>query len=542
MASPSFKNKLLPVLPVLVALVLWQSYVQITRCELLPGPLSSFQALLDLATSHILFDDCISSLKRVFIGFCFAALSGIILGLALGLFSRLRHSLAPIIELLRPIPPLAWIPIAITFFGVGDPSSCFVIFIGAFYPIFTNTLLGVKEVPGNYIDAAKMLGASRWRICKQVIIPSALPSIFAGLRIGLGTAWACVVAAEMIAARSGLGYEIQLNRQLLQLDRVVAGMAVIGLIGVTMNTFMVWLESICLPWKKAERAQESAEESQANVAKAENLSLLKSSHLTGASLSLDKVTFGYGQTSNLINNISLSVKAGEFFCLLGPSGCGKTSLLRLMAALNTPQSGQITFDGGELNEHKSEITIVFQNGALFPWLSALENVSFAFQSRGLSKIEAIDQSRSVLDIVGLANRAANYPAQLSGGQQQRVALARALAYQPRLILLDEPFSALDSQTRESLQQEVSLLLSRMGITIILVTHDIREAVFMSDRIAVMSRQGGQILTELAIKAARPREESFRYSPEFSQARARLWDILHEKKTDDQNNPAKIPPL
>ena len=534
MVNPSSQSKVLSILPVLIALILWQLYVQITHSELLPGPISCCKALLELAVSHILFEDCVASLKRVVIGFCIAAVLGITLGLSLGLFSRLRLSLVPIIELLRPIPPLAWIPIAITFFGVGDPSSCFVIFIGAFYPVFTNTLLGVQEVPSKYIDAAKMLAASRWRICKSVIIPSALPSIFAGLRVGLGFAWACVVAAEMIAARSGLGYEIQLNRQLLQLDSVVAGMAVIGVIGVTMNTLMVWLESKCLPWKKVAHPQELDEEQSIDLAKVDKLSFLKSSNLTGMSVLLDKVKFDYGQANGLINEISLSVKTGEFFCLLGSSGCGKTSLLHLVAGLHIPRAGRIMLDGAPLNEHKPEITMVFQSGALFPWLSAQENVAFAFQSRGLSKIEALDQARSVLDIVGLSNRATNYPVQLSGGQQQRVALARALAYQPRLILLDEPFSALDSQTRESLQQEVSLLLSKMGITVILVTHDIREAVFMSDRVAVLSRHGGHILTELSINTIRPRDEAFRYSSEFSQARAELWDVLHEKSSDSEN--------
>ncbi len=538
----NLKNKLLPVIPVIIALIGWQFYVQATHNELLPGPLSSLKALIDLATSHVLIIDCLSSLKRVFIGFCFAAVTGIVLGLAMGLIARLRMAFVPIIELLRPIPPLAWIPIAITLFGIGDLSSSFVIFIGAFYPIFTNTLLGVREVPITYIDAAKMLGASNWRIYRQVILPSALPSIFAGLRIGLGTAWACVVAAEMIAARSGLGYEIQLNRQLLQLDRVVAGMAVIGLIGVTMNTLMHWLELYCLPWEKISGAGSGLSEPRPYTSLAptspslpdrpsELINLASTNvvptKLLGAAVQLDKVAFSYGST-NIIDDISLSIKPSEFFCLLGSSGCGKTSLLRLIAGLNQPTAGKVTINGGMIVNHRSEITMVFQAGALFPWLTALENIAFSLQSRGLSKTKALVEAKSILAIVSLTHLAAHYPNQLSGGQQQRIALARALAYQPHLILLDEPFAALDSQTRELLQEDISLLLANMGVTVILVTHDIREAVFMADRVAVMSR--GRIVNELTIDLARPREDSCRYSQQFSKARATLWDTMHGKNS------------
>ncbi len=534
MPEPAWKNKLLPVLPVLFALAAWQCFVQFSHSELLPSPLSSLKALCDLATSNILFEDCLASLKRVFIGFCLAAVLGIATGLATGLFVRLRLGLLPLIELLRPIPPIAWIPIAITFFGIGDSSSCFVIFIGAFYPIFTNTLLGVREVPALYIDAAKMLGASKARIYQQVIVPCALPSIFAGLRVGLGFAWACVVAAEMIAAHSGLGYEIQLNRQLLQLDRVVAGMAVIGFIGVTMGLIMECLEQKLLPWRKI-KGRSASEQiiDEENLPGANQQSILDSiDNLTGASIVLDKVNFKYNQSKPILENVSLTLKEGEFHCLIGPSGCGKTSLLRLIAGLYLPTSGRITVNGGNVIEHKSEITMVFQTGALFPWLTALENVAFALQSQGLSKTASTAQAKTFLEVVGLTNRSCSYPSQLSGGQQQRVALARALAYRPRLILMDEPFSALDSQTRELLQQDVANLLSKMGVSVILVTHDIREAVFMAEKVYVMSKNGGRIVEELTIDTPRPeRDDAFRYSAEFSSARAALWHALHNKTND-----------
>ncbi len=526
------------ILPILIAIVLWQLFIQFSGNELLPSPAASFKALYDLAASHILFDDCWASLKRVFIGFCVAAAAGICLGLALGIFAKLRSGFLPIIELLRPIPPIAWIPIAITFFGIGDSSSCFVIFIGAFYPIFTNTLLGVTEIPASYIDAAKLLGASNIKIYKQVIIPCALPSIFAGLTVGLGFAWACVVAAEMIAAHSGLGYEIQLNRQLLQLDRVVAGMAVIGCIGYIMVGIMKWLENKLLPWKNFKNlfANEQSDAEISQISKNIPEQLTNKLPITGTPVVLDNVKFSYGQNTDLIENISLSVKPGEFLSLLGPSGCGKTSLLRLIAGLNQPKSGKILIDGIDAAQSKKELTMVFQNGALFPWLTAMGNIIFALQSQNLSREENIQQAKTLLSIVGLEKHSAKYPGQLSGGQQQRIALARALAYRPRLILMDEPFSALDSQTRESLQQDVAHLLSQMGISIILVTHDIREAVFMSDRVLVLSTTGGQIVQEHTIETPRSkRDDAFRYTPEFSSARASLWQALHAKTKELANS-------
>ncbi len=374
-----------------------------------------------------------------------------------------------------------------------------------------------------------MLGASNLRIYKQIIIPCALPSIFAGLTVGLGFAWACVVAAEMIAARSGLGYEIQLNRQLLQLDRVVAGMAVIGFIGVIMALSMKWLERKCLPWKSLLIKEHSDEQLDIDKLKTSHLAANKFDQLTGVSVLLERVSFTYGKNTNLINEISLSVKPGEFVTLLGASGCGKTSLLRLIAGLNKPTAGRILIDKDDAYASKKELTMVFQNGALFPWLTVLDNVIFALQAQNLSQEGSAQQAKTILAIVGLENHITKYPGQLSGGQQQRVALARALAYRPRLILMDEPFSALDSQTRELLQEDVAILLSQMGISVILVTHDIREAVFMSDRVLVLSASGPHIIEELVIDTTRlTRDDAFRYTGEFSSVRAKLFQAMHSR--------------
>ncbi len=540
------------------ALLLWEILIKNSDHNLIPAPSAALAALNELISKGILVDDLTESIRRVLAGFGCAAACGITLGLLLGASSRLHLALSPLIELLRPIPPIAWIPLSMTIFGLGDASACFVIFIGAFYPVLTNTILGVREVPQQLMDAAQSLGCSGLQRFQKVIWPASLPSIFAGLRVGLGFAWMCVVAAEMIAARSGLGYEIQLNRQLLRLDRVVAGMVVIGIVGFAMNFGLAQLETILLPWRKRSLRSDAEDIDGPQVGKkilqrnrsaiseplssddktatvngatsSESTSLdfatLGTSEVFGASIKLTDLSFSYGSDHRpVLNKINLEIPAGEIVCFLGPSGCGKTTLLRLLAGLQHPSSGNILINDQPLEKHRHEITMDFQDSALFPWRTAAGNVRFALESQRLNP-KGIDQSAlDYLRVVGLNKKARHYPHQLSGGQQQRVALARALAYQPKVLLLDEPFASLDSQTKENLQEELSALLVTRGITGVFVTHDIREAIFLGDRVAIFSKNGGQILSLHKIEKKQPRDDSFRYTSEFSESRLLLWNTL-----------------
>ena len=199
----------------------------------------------------------------------------------------------------------------------------------------------------------------------------------------------------------------------------------------------------------------------------------------------------------------------------------------MLAGLQVPSNGEILIDGDPLVSHRNEVTMVFQQAALFPWRTAEGNVRFALESRKLSQKAGKEISLQYLKLFGLENRSEHYPQQLSGGQEQRVALARALAYGPRVLLMDEPFAALDSQTRENLQEELSALLKERAITAVFVTHDIREAVFLADRVVVVSKHGGQILAQHKIESSQPRKESFRYTSEFSEARLKLWNLLKD---------------
>lgn len=231
---------------VLVPLLLlaWEAGVRagFVSPNLFPPPSAIFTALRDLSDAGMLWGDVLASVTRVSIGFAFAALAGIFFGLLLGRSQRLAAYLMPLIDMVRPISVIAWIPIAILWFGLGDRPAWFIIALGAFFPIFTNTCLGARSVSELHVRVAQCFGASRAVFLRKVLLPSALPYILAGLRIGLGAGWMCVIAAELISATSGLGYMIQMARTTIETEKVLAGMVVIGLIGFAMNGAMLWLE------------------------------------------------------------------------------------------------------------------------------------------------------------------------------------------------------------------------------------------------------------------------------------------------------------
>jgi ABC-type nitrate/sulfonate/bicarbonate transport system permease component len=216
--------------------------------DILPAPSATLHALIDLAQAGYLWRDISASVLRVCIGFGFAAVIGVALALALGIWQSAAVYILPVIELVRPISVLAWIPLAILWFGLGDHSAWFIIFLGSFFPIFTNTYLGARSVAPIHRQVAQCFGASRWLYLRRVMFPSALPYIIAGLRVGLGVGWTCVIAAELIAATSGLGYMIQLARTMIETEKVMAGMIVIGVIGFIMNSGMLWLERRFVRW------------------------------------------------------------------------------------------------------------------------------------------------------------------------------------------------------------------------------------------------------------------------------------------------------
>jgi NitT/TauT family transport system ATP-binding protein len=547
----AFKNRFIQLVLIIILLLLWELSVRQSSNTIIPSPSKCFIALYELVAEGVLLPDLFASLGRVSIGFTIALIVGLFMGFLLGLIPSIKQAVMGIIELLRPIPPIAWIPIAVSLLGIGNASAWFVIFIGAFFPILTNTLLGIRNIDKIHLEASKVLGASRFRSFKGIVWPSTLPSIFAGMRVGLGFAWMCVVAAEMFASRSGLGYEIQLNRQLFRLDRVVAGMIAIAVVGFLMSRFMTYLEYVFVPWRRGYIAKDFFEsvsnmgtqlpalrndpknnrknykKQVKNIEKIDT-GLLDWKPCTGISIMVKNLIFSYPSSEPILKGINLEVKPGEIFCVLGLSGCGKSTLLRLLSGLEKNYSGSIIIEGKEFKGYRDDVTMVFQDFSLFPWRNVKRNVQFAVEQRVKDKKRWEKEALQMLSLVGLQNKALDYPHFLSGGQMQRVAFARALACKPRLMLLDEPFSSLDSHTRETLQEEMAEIFKRSGVTVVMVTHDIAEAIYMADRIAVMTPNGGHFTNEFIIKASRPRDRKFRDSVEFRELVENLWLQINPK--------------
>jgi NitT/TauT family transport system ATP-binding protein len=226
-----------------------------------------------------------------------------------------------------------------------------------------------------------------------------------------------------------------------------------------------------------------------------------------------------------LDGISLTINEGEFVALLGPSGCGKSTLLNLLAGFEKTTEGTLLFDGETVTRPGPDRGVVFQEAALFPWLNVWQNVVFGPQVQGVARSEYESRARKLLKLVGLEAFAEALPVQLSGGMRQRVGIARVLAMSPRALLMDEPFGALDAQTRLSMQQLLLDVWQSLGTTVLFVTHDIDEAILLSDRICVMSARPGRIIRTIPIALARPRSIASLVSPEFVAYKARIMSDI-----------------
>jgi NitT/TauT family transport system ATP-binding protein len=233
-----------------------------------------------------------------------------------------------------------------------------------------------------------------------------------------------------------------------------------------------------------------------------------------------------GTTLTAIENLSLTVHDKEFVCILGPSGCGKTTLLRMIAGLDTVSSGEILLDGERITGINPKVGIVFQEYSLFPWRSVIDNIAFGLEMRGFARTERERVAEHYLDLVGLTQFRESYPSELSGGMRQRVAVARALALEPVVLLMDEPFGALDAQTRNMLQHELLGIWEKTRKTIIFITHSVDEAVFLADRIVALTPRPGTICEIIPIDQERPRD---RTSVEFAKVRRYVLDMINQPK-------------
>ena len=247
----------------------------------------------------------------------------------------------------------------------------------------------------------------------------------------------------------------------------------------------------------------------------------------------DQVALDFGAV-RVINRLSFSMRRGEFVCVIGPSGCGKTTLLRLLTGLVKPSAGEVRRHGAPITGPARDVAIVFQDyaKALLPWRSVAGNVSLALEAAHVAKSERADRIRHLLAKVGLAQHADKYPGQLSGGMQQRLQIARCLAQEPALLLMDEPFGALDAMTRQTLQDEMLQLVQESGTTVLFITHDLEEAIYLGDTVLALRAargEGSSLAQTFEVTLPRPRDQlSTREEPEFLRLRRAAFD--HVKDT------------
>jgi len=252
----------------------------------------------------------------------------------------------------------------------------------------------------------------------------------------------------------------------------------------------------------------------------------------GLSMTFESPSRSGGDSLTVLDGLDLTVAPGEFVTIIGPSGCGKTTLLNCVAGLSTPTGGTMYLDGVELRGPGPDRAVVFQQASLLPWRTVARNVAYGLElRRELRRAEIAERVRRAIELVGLKGFEHHYPHQISGGMQQRVNLARALVVEPKLVLMDEPFGALDALTREMLQDELSALAGSVQRATLFVTHDIEEAVFLGDRVVAMSRAPGRIIANIRVPFERPRSRDVGDLPEFKEIVKELRRLLRPVTAD-----------
>jgi NitT/TauT family transport system ATP-binding protein len=247
---------------------------------------------------------------------------------------------------------------------------------------------------------------------------------------------------------------------------------------------------------------------------------------------LDKVYKTAKGETTALKNVSFKTHRREFVCVIGPSGCGKSTLVRILAGLESYTGGEVLLDGKPVTGPGRDRGMVFQGYTLFPWLSVRKNVMFGLEMNGMSSSEAEREANLWLELVGLEKFGNAYPHELSGGMKQRVAIARALVNQPRILLMDEPFGALDAQSRSKMQSHLLEIWRNVDITIVFITHDLDEAIYLADRILVLKAHPGEVQELIEVPVPRPRSSGQLTSDEFLATKARLEELIHPPKAHD----------
>ena len=443
---------------------------------------------------------------EVLTAFVIAVPFGALVGLLIAENRYFSEVAKPLLFFAFSIPKSIFLPMFILVFGVGFAQKVGFGFFSTIFIVIMSTTAAVESVKPEILMVAKSYGATPAQTVWRVYLPSMLPVLLEALRISMIFNLTGVMLAEMYASRAGsgtpdreLGRELHdapaigrspdggHHRHLLQRTRQMGGNAMQPLANIT-------------PIKPAARAGAV----QVNVTSGW---VYKTS----------------GQDVVAVSDVSIEVRPGRFVVLVGPSGCGKSSLLMMMAGLRHQTSGTISINGAPIDvPDPDRVGVVFQEPSLFPWLTAEENVEFPLTLRGVAKKERHAKAEEALQLVGLDGFGKRHPHELSGGMKQRVSIARGLVQDPPVLLMDEPFAALDEQTRMTMGDELLRIWATTGKTIVFVTHSLTEAVYLADEVIVMSARPGRIVDRLEVALPRPRTFEMLSGDAFGSLRDRIW--------------------
>jgi ABC-type nitrate/sulfonate/bicarbonate transport system ATPase subunit/ABC-type nitrate/sulfonate/bicarbonate transport system permease component len=495
-------------LPIVLALVIWEGAARWGDFDptTLPAPSRVARAFIGLVETGELWRDMRTSIGRLSLGLALGVSLGMAVGLVTGAFRGGSTAIEPFLQVLRPLPPVAILPLIISWMGIGDGAKVFAITFGTFFPVWLNTHQGVRLIPTHLVWSATTMGLSRSELLRDVLLPAAMPFTLVGIRLAIAMAIVMVFVAELAGASSGIGYQISISQQAYRTDRMMAALTVLGALGAGGDALFVWGARRLLPWLESKTRERSVPF---------QLAFDRKGGKDSPRLHVHGVTVRYGSHTAL-HDVSFETKPGEFVAIVGRSGSGKTTLLNAIAGF-VPTEGQVC--------RPDRLGVVFQDHATFPWLTASGNIAFALKHlRGPTEVGDVrEAAHQYLKHAGLSGLEKRYPAQMSGGQVQRVGIARAFAPGPDLLLMDEPFGALDRHTRDHMQNWLLRIWSTQSTTVVFVTHDIEEAVFLADRVLVLGE--GRLQASFDVPFERSRADEIKFSDEFVALRREITALI-----------------
>lgn len=549
------------ILPIgLILLWNWGVKIEVLPPSLIASPDKVWSKFKTLIGDDVLLHNVRVSLFRLFAGFLLGSFFGIALGILVGVSKLASRIFEPLLLILIPVPPLAWIPLLIIAFGIDQGSKIALLSIGSFCTLFLTTSYSVKATDKNLIELINLYSKEWFVKLFRIILPSSASNIIGSLRVAMALSWTLLMASEMIASSAGLGWFIWDSRNFSRPDDMIVGMISVGILGLFTDRILLWLGKYFSRWKgekkepgllmmlwlwiwnkiplheqwrKFKVSYHKLKNSASDFffdsfntlfGRKETIAANRSTNSVETTLKVfvteKKFKLNDGELQ-VLNDIRFSVKHGEFNALIGPSGCGKSTLLKLIAGLDTDYKGEIINDNQRVKNTSLDRCIVFQEQRLLPWLTVKNNIAFALPVSMKGKVKR-SKAEGAIELVGLSGFENAYPSQLSGGMQQRVALARAMVNLPEILLLDEPFGALDSITRDKMQKELKRIIKSTGTTVLMVTHDIDEAITMSDKILVLNESPATICNSFNINSNVSHDKT---SPEFVKIRKELINEL-----------------